>query len=98
MQIIAILSPAIGVGPEAIKAHAVEENRAVWALYRSGSLRDMHFRTDRPGAVFRLEAASTDEANAMLANLPMIQMGLLVPELIPVGPFIPLENLFAPTE
>ena len=98
MQIIAVLAPSPTAGADTIKAHAVEENRAVWELYRQGSLREMHFRTDRPGAVFRLEAASLEEARTMLAELPMVALGVLVPELIPVGPFLPLENLFAPQE
>lgn len=98
MQVLAILSPGSTASPEPIRAHAVEENRIVWALYREGIVREMLFRTDRPGAVFRLDAFSIEEARAALGRLPMVANGLLTPELIPVGPFLPLENLFAPQE
>jgi hypothetical protein len=97
MQVLALLSPSEGVGPDIVRAHAVEENRAVWEMYRAGVIREMLFRTDRPGAVFRLETDSVEEARSAVAALPMVAQGLLVPEFIPVGPFVPLENLFSPS-
>jgi hypothetical protein len=95
MQIIALLSPTPQASPDALRAHAVSENRAIWDLYRAGTIRSMHFRTDYPGAVLTLEAGSLDEARRAVSALPMVIEGLLAAELIPIGPFIPLENLFA---
>jgi hypothetical protein len=81
MQIIALLSPTPQASPDALRAHAVSENRAIWDLY--------------PGAVLTLEAGSLEEARRAVSALPMVIEGLLAAELIPIGPFIPLENLFA---
>lgn len=98
MQILALLSPTPEASPDALRAHAVPENRAIWNPYRAGTIRTMHFRTDRPGAVLTLETASLEEARQAMSALPMVAEGLLGAELIPLGPFVPLENLFAPAE
>jgi hypothetical protein len=79
MRILFRLSPATNVPPDVVKSHAVAENRAVWVLYRSDKLREMYFRTDRPGAVFMIEAHTLDAAKQLLATLPMVAEGLRVP-------------------
>ncbi len=98
MQILALLSPTPEASPDALRAHAVPENRVIWDLYRAGTIRTMHVRTDRPGAVFTPEAGSLEEARRAVSALPMVAEELLGAELIPLGPFVPLENLFASAE
>ena len=79
-----------------IKALLPEETRAVLDLYLAGRIREWYFRQDRPGAVFLLEADSTEAARALLAGLPLSQAGLVGYDLVPVGPYIPLATLLRP--
>ncbi len=98
MQIIALLSPTPQASLDVLRAHAVPENRAIWDLYRVGTGRAMHFRPDRPGAFLTLKAGSPEEARQAVSALPMVAKRLLAAEMIPVGPFVPLENFFASAE
>lgn len=76
-----------------IKALLPEETRAVLDLYLAGRIREWYFRQDRPGAVFLIEADSTEAARALLAGLPLSKAGLVDYDLVPVGPYIPLATL-----
>lgn len=96
MKILALSKRQPGVTAEQLQPHQVSEARRVWELYRNGVFREMYFRQDRPGAVVVLECASVEEARRSLGTLPMVAAGLLDFDVIPLGPFLPLENLFAP--
>jgi hypothetical protein len=96
MKIIAIISLAPGTTPEALGPHMVPEAKAIWKGIESGLVREVHYRTDKPGAVIELEAASLTEAETYLHGLPMHQTGLIeLTDLIPVGPYTGLATLFA---
>ena len=72
------------------------EEKAVWRLYRRGSLRQFFLLADRPGAVMVLEATGVDEAGALLDTLPMVAAGFIEAEVLPLRPFVNLEVLFSP--
>jgi hypothetical protein len=95
MMALLLLELAEGHGPAELAAHAVPENRAVWDLYAGGTVRGMHLRQGKPGAVLVLEVADVDEARRVAAGLPMVAAGLLAAEVVPLAPFKPLEVLFA---
>ena len=95
MRVLVLLELAGGRNPAELAPHTVPENRAVWDLYVQGTVREMHFRQDKPGAVLALEVADTDEARRVADTLPMVAAGLLTAEFVPLGPFKPLEALFA---
>ena len=70
-----------------------EEAERARTLYADGVFRRMWSRDDHPGAVILLEAGTVDEAEAVLASLPlavreMLSLDLLVP-LIPYRGFGP---------
>ena len=64
-------------------------------LYKSGFIRDIYFRQDRPGVAIFLECDTVEEANNVMAEFPLAKAGLLTFECIPLGSFISWENLFS---
>jgi Muconolactone delta-isomerase len=74
------------VKPEAVK---------VWELYASDRLRSIHYIADKSGAVLLCEANTVEEINAMIAELPMAQAGVMQFEVIPLLPYTGTEELFA---
>ena len=82
---------------EAFQPYVTAEIQAVWNLYAQGICREFYARTDQPGpAVLALECPTIEAAQAALATLPMVELGLLDLELIPLAPFIHLTHLFQP--
>jgi hypothetical protein len=75
-----------------------EEAARAWELYRSGAVRELHFRADRSEAVLVLECASLDEAQEILDTLPLVRDRLIEFELIPLVPYPGFERLFASPE
>jgi muconolactone delta-isomerase len=65
--------PAEAWTPELVEA----EGQRVRELYAAGVVRTIWRRKDMPGAAMILEAASEDEARAVLASLPLAQRGML---------------------
>ena len=95
MKVLVTLQPVAGVKPEDLRAHIVEENQAVWELYKADTIREMYFRGDGRGAIFVLELANIDAAEEAFSSLPMVRDGLLIAEFIPLNPFTQLEYAFA---
>jgi hypothetical protein len=61
------------------------EAEAIRRLYSQGVVRSIWSREDKPGAVVVLEAASLDEARAIVGGFPLAQREMLeVEELIPL--------------
>jgi muconolactone delta-isomerase len=57
-------------------------------LYADGVFRQMWGRVDNPGAVIVMEAGSIDEAQAVLASLPLAVLEMLTLDvLVPVTPY-----------
>jgi hypothetical protein len=67
----------------------------VWQLYSSGTIREAHFRADHRTAVLVLEARDREEAERILAELPLVKNGLIRFELIPLQPYPGWERLFS---
>jgi hypothetical protein len=74
------------VKPEAAK---------VWDFYARNCLRSIHYIADKSGAVLLCEANTVEEINAMIAQLPMAQAGVMQFEVIPLLPYTGTEELFA---
>ena len=94
MKILAIDKILPGATEENIKSHLNQEAVKAWELYKTGVFREMYFRTDRGGAVLIMECADLEEAKKELGDLPLVKAGLVDFDLIPLGPFVPLANLF----
>lgn len=65
-------------------------------LYLAGKIDQWWVQKDKPGVVFLLNAASTAEAEALLANLPLVKAGLMHFDLTALGPLSPLQYLTDP--
>jgi hypothetical protein len=75
--------------------HMLNEAGHGWELYKGGFIRDIYFRQDRPGVAIIAEAESVDAAKAQLLEFPLAKAGLIGWEVIPLGPFVNWEILFA---
>ena len=88
-----------------LKAEATEEAQArlrraevetVWRLITSGTLRSIHFFSgEGRGAVMNLETPDRAAAEEAVRRLPMVEAGLLHPEILTMTPFTGLAALFA---
>ena len=94
MKIIALEHELPGANADHFRALAKDEARKAWELHQAGLIRELYFRTDRHEAVLVLECASADEAQAVLAQLPFVQAGLIEFELIPLAAYPGFTRLF----
>lgn len=95
MQYIAIDKNIEGVTEDQLRPHLPAELAATLQLYLSDKVRNFYFRKDRPGVILLMEVAHQGEAEELLATLPLVKLGLLAFELIPVGPLEPLALLLS---
>jgi hypothetical protein len=72
-----------------------DEARRVWELQQSGSLREIYFDARQHTAVLVLECGNLEEAQRLLADLPLVAAGLIAFELIPLAPYDGFARLFA---
>ena len=93
MQVLAIDKMSKHITEEELIPHLPKELAATVKLYLEEKIRTFYFRKDRPGVVFIMEAESLEEAKGMLDKLPLVELGILDFDLIPIGPLAPLENL-----
>lgn len=94
MRFLAIIDVADNAPIEAVRAGLREELRHSWALFADGTLREA-YATEKPTRiVFVLEAASAQQAAALLGRLPMIKAGLITFQLIELRPFANWSLLF----
>lgn len=96
MRILCLDIPAAGATPQAYAPHLTAEVLHAWDLYKSGVIRDIYFRQDRPGVAMFLECDSVEDASAAVADFPLAKAGLLTFECIPLGSFAGWESLFSP--
>lgn len=94
MKIFVYSKNSPGVTFDDIKQLIKEEMIHVWNLYKKGTVREIYWRTDGPGVVAALECIDVEEAKRIISELPLVKVGLITFEFIPVGAFTPLENLF----
>ena len=65
-----------------------EEAERVRQLYAAGTFRQVWGRADHPGAVIVIEAGTPDEAEAVLASLPLaVREMLTLDVLVPLTPY-----------
>ena len=94
MKLLALEKERPGVSGDDYGPHLQAEARAVWELLQAGILREIHFRHDRPQAVIILEADSPQQAQAALAQLPLVKAGLIEFEVIGLRPYPGFARLF----
>lgn len=96
MKFLCLDVPQPGATLEKYKPHFVDESRHAWHLYKTGVIRDIYFRQDRPGVAVIAEADSIEAAKKALDEFPLAKAGLIGWDVIPLGPFLNWEFLFAP--
>ena len=96
MKILALEADAPGADDGAYTAALLQaEARRAWELFQAGVIRELYFRADRHAAVLVLECASSEEAQAVLATLPLVAAGLITFEVIPLAPYPGFARLFS---
>jgi hypothetical protein len=95
MKLLCLDIPQQGVAPQSYQPHLLDETRHGWMLYKSGIVRDIYFRQDRPGVAIIAECESVEAARQSLREFPLAKAGLIDWEIIPLGPFLGWEALFA---
>lgn len=96
MKFLCLDIPLPGASLEKYQPHMHDEVRHTWQLYKSGVVRDIYFRQDRPGVAVIAEADSMEAAKKALSEFPLAKAGLIGWDVIPLGPFTNWESLFAP--
>jgi hypothetical protein len=96
MKLLCLDVPQPGASLEKYQPHMLDEVRHTWGLYKSGIVRDIYFRQDRPGVAIIAECDSVEAARKVLREFPLAEAGLIDWDVIPLGPFANWEALFAP--
>jgi muconolactone delta-isomerase len=94
MKILTFEHELPGASSKAFEDFAKEEAYKAWELHQAGLIRELYFRADQSTAVLVLECDSTDEAKAILAELPFVREGLIAFELVPLKAYPGFERLF----
>ncbi len=93
MKIIAI-ERETGDGKKPDSSLLNAEAKHVWELHKSGVIREIYFRSDRREAVLILECSHVEEASSILSTLPLVKMGSIRFELIPLSAYTGFARLF----
>ncbi len=93
MKILAIDRVSEDATPERIKEQFLKEINRCVQFYLADIIREMYFRQDRSGTVLVLEAPSLEEAQSLLAKMPLVAAGQVQYDCIPLGPYMPLGLL-----
>lgn len=72
---------------EEFAPHMEAESKMALGMFAEDFVREIYSRKDGMGAVLVLEAASEDEVNARLGELPLVKAGLLSFDVYAVGPY-----------
>jgi muconolactone delta-isomerase len=98
MKFLAIERDVPGVQDDQCAPHLRAEAGRAWELYQSGVFRELYFRADRDAAVLVMECSTREEAEGILATLPLVREGLIRFELIPLAPYPGFSRLFGGVE
>ena len=95
MKILALEIERPGATGDQFQPYLKAEAARVWEIYQGELIREMYFRADRHTAVLVLECESTGQARQLLAELPLVEQGLIDFEVIPLAPYPGFSRLFA---
>jgi muconolactone delta-isomerase len=96
MKILALEKEVSGIADDQFTSPLLkEEAMRAWALHQTGIFREIYFRQDRNEAVLILECKDVEEAQSVLATLPLVKAGLIAFEIIPLIPYNGFSRLFS---
>jgi uncharacterized protein with GYD domain len=99
MKVLAIEEPVPGVSPAQFTEELLRaEAASAWELYQSQVLREFYFTADTHEAVLILECGGPDQAQSLLAELPLVKAGLIRFVVVPLIPYPGFGRLFARDE
>lgn len=84
-----------GTPTEQLLSLVKPEAAKVWEYYAADRIRSVYYFADMGGAVLMYDAASLTEAEAAASEFPMAKAGVLNFEIIPLKPYVGIEQLFA---
>lgn len=87
-----------GTPVEQLLPLAKPEAAKIWEYYAADQLRSVYYFEDMSGAVLLYDAANLAEAQAAADQFPMNQAGVLQFEVIPLKPYLGIEQLFVKEE
>jgi hypothetical protein len=96
MKFLVLLTPVAGKTLTDFQPHMKPEIEAIWRSYASGDLREFYFCPEPQIVTLIYELPDMMAVNRALDALPMIEAGLLERRVVPLGPFLQFEHLFAP--
>jgi hypothetical protein len=79
--------------PEQRQTYLPKEVPATLQLYLDGKMEQFWLRDQEKGVIFLMNVESMEEANKLLKAMPLGGSGLLMFDLMPVGPLAPLGML-----
>lgn len=95
MKIIALEKEVAGTTDDQFTSQLLKkEAMEAWSLHQTGIIRELYFRQDRNEAVLILECNDVQEAQSVVAALPLVKAGLIAFEIIPLIPYNGFERLF----
>lgn len=94
MQILAIEHEIAGLTAADFQPHLKAEAARLWELHLSGVVRELNFCPERSVAVLILECSDRDEADRILATLPLVQAGLIYFETLSLAAYPGFARLF----
>lgn len=72
----------------------VAEATRTWELYRAGVIRELSWRVDRDDVVLVLEADDPEAAEAVLATLPLVEVGAISFQVLGLRPYDGWQRMF----
>lgn len=94
MKILAIENEFEGISSDQFTPYLKDEAMVVWDLYKKNMIREVYFRKDKSSAILILESKSVQEAEQILAELPLVKEKLIYFEIIPLVAYPGFERLF----
>jgi muconolactone delta-isomerase len=94
MKILALERDVPGVTDEQCAPHLAAEAARAWELHQAGVIRELHFRADEDAAVLMLECSDLAEAERALGSLPLVRLGLISFDLVPLRAYPGFARLF----
>lgn len=94
MKILALEKEIPDTPATAFRALLRAEAAKVWELYQQDVVRELYFNAEEHTAILVLECQDVQAARQILAQLPMVQAGLIEFEIIALIPYDGFERLF----
>jgi muconolactone delta-isomerase len=95
MQFLVVLRLKPDADKARLMALARPEAARAWEMVAAGVVRSIHFIKGPAGAVLLFEADDQSQVEAQVAQLPLVEAGMVTVEILPLVPFTGWALLFA---